>query len=391
MAPADVDLVLWSGDAVNLAGWSTSAAPRSRSRLSIEDGPRGRGLRFDFELAGPGAWVIARRDVAATLPRHYVAALRLHGDAPPNELQVKLVDPEGGNVWWWRRCGFAFPRAASQLVLRRAGLEFAWGPANGGEPSRVGAVEVTVAPGEGGSGTLWIEDLRIEPREAVTGKPTAHRVEASSSIPGHEPAHLIEEKDGVSWRPRPGDVEPWLELDLGRLRDWGGLAVDFAAEAPACRVLGSDDGTHWTPLVDEPGGAGGRRWLRTGEAESRFVRLELSTADGVEITRLAVVPIEIAVAPARWAAAIAAATPRGRFPRHLLGEQAYWAVVGGDGDLRKGLLGEDGALEIDAEEFSLEPFLWTDGRLFTWADVERRTTLLDGCLPIASVDCRRRG
>ena len=61
------------------------------------------------------------------------------------------------------------------------------------------------------------------------------------------------------------------------------------------------------------------------------------------------------------------------------------AIVGPDAGLRKGLLGEDGALETDAEAFSIEPFLWREGRLLSWADVETTPSLADGCLPVPSV------
>src|SRR5581483_8239590 len=89
-AAANGDLVVWSGDAVELEGWSASAAPGSRARLAVEPGPGGRSLRLDFDLAGPGAWAVARRAIAATLPRSWVAALALRGAAPSVELQVKL-------------------------------------------------------------------------------------------------------------------------------------------------------------------------------------------------------------------------------------------------------------------------------------------------------------
>ena len=147
-----------------------------------------------------------------------------------------------------------------------------------------------------------------------------------------------------------------------------------------------DNGRRWLPLVVDVAGSGRRRWLRTGEAESRFVRLELPAGAGGGIARIAFAPIELAVAPARYAAAVARAARRGRYPRHLLGEQAYWAVVGGDGDERKALLGEDGALEVAAECFSVEPFLWSDGRLHGWADAASAASLVDGCLPIPSVE-----
>ena len=380
------NFVLFGGAAVGLEGWSASSAPGSRAGLAVERGAAGAALRFDFELAGEGAWAIARRSFALRLPAHWIVTLRVRADGPAHELQVKLVDPDGANVWWWRRELPAAPEAR-ELVLRRASLEFAWGPASGGEPEQLGAVEIAVAAGPGGRGTLWIEDLRIEPREPASGPPHPRLVAASSSAPGHEPARALDGDARTSWRPDPGDGAPWLELDLGGVREWGGLVVDFEAPggSPASRVLASDEGTRWRLLVEEPGSPGARAWLARGEAESRFARLELAPGFG-GIVRVAFVPIELAVSPARFAAARAQAEPRGRFPRHLLREQAWWAVVGADGDERKGLLGEDGALEIDAEAFTVEPFLWTDARLLTWADVETRASLADGHLPIPSVE-----
>ncbi|MGH7789970.1 MAG: discoidin domain-containing protein, partial [Candidatus Binatia bacterium] len=103
------------------------------------------------------------------------------------------------------------------------------------------------------------------------------------------------------------------------------------------------------------------------------------------IVRADVVPLELAVSPSRYIGAAARATPRGRYPRHLLGEQAYWAVVTADGDDRKALLSEDGALEVDAESFTLEPFLWTGDRLLTWADGTSEVALADGHLPVPRV------
>jgi len=381
------DLVLWAGDALGLDGWSANAASGSHGRIALERTTRGAALRFDFELVGAGAWAITRRDVERALPPHYVVKLRLRGGAPRGELQLKLVDPSGANVWWWRRSGFAPERDATLLTFRRASLAFAWGPRSGGDPERLGAIEIAVAAAEG-AGSLSIEELCIEPRELPTEPPRAHGVRASSHAPGCEPLRALDGDDHRAWHPAAGDDSPWLELDLGALCEWGGLVVDFAdpAAAPALRLLASDDGSRWAPLDVDVAGSGRRRWLRTGEAEARFVRLELPAGAGGGITRIAVAPIELAVAPARYAAALARAAPRGRYPRHLLGEQAYWAVVGGDGDERKALLGEDGALEVAAECFSMEPFLWVNGRLHGWADATSAASLADGCLPIPSVE-----
>ncbi len=389
------DLVLWNGESTVLSQWTSTAADGSTVALSAEPGAHGAALRIDFTLVGPTSWVIARRECAAELPAHYAVVLRLRGDAPANQLQFKLVDPGGANVWWWRRPEFAFPHSVETLVLRKASLEFAWGPASGGEPERIGAVEIGLAAGPGGSGTVGIEELRIEPRDPAVALPRASAVSASSCIRGHEPERVLDDDEETHWKPDAADVHPWIQLDLGRSCEWGGLVVDHAgtadALAPNARLLASDDGEQWTLLLDAPGAAGLRQWLRTSEGEGRFARIEFSSGDALAVVRVRVVPLKLAVSPARYIAAAARKERRGLFPRHLLNEQAYWAVVGADGDEHKGLLSEDGAVEVDAESFSIEPFLWTDGCLVTWADVERRVALADGYLPIPSVEWEMEG
>ncbi len=384
--PLPADIVLWSLDAENADGWSAHAATGSQASVTRVAAEAGSALRFDFTLAGHGAFAIARCEAHVTLPAHPVVVLRLRGDASPAELQIKLVDAEGANVWWWRRPRYRPLPEGERLLLRRASLRFAWGPRSGGDPAALGAVEVAVASDDGAAGTLWIEDLRIEAREAPAGPLHAHSVRASSAAPGHPAQAVLAADAPPDWRPAPGDALPWLELDLGARCEWGGLLVVLAeaSEAPRCRVLSSEDGTRWSPLLEEQL-ASARSWLRTGEAESRFVRVELPGGLRGGISHIAIVPIELAVSPARFAAAAARAAPRGRLPRHLLGEHGYWALVAAESDERKGLLGADGALEIEAEGFTLEPFLRDGTRLLTWADVESSASLEAGALPIPSV------
>src|SRR5919197_1139684 len=75
--------------------------------------------------------------------------------------------------------------------------------------------------------------------------------------------------------------------------------------------------------------------------------------------------------------AIAREAPRGYFPRGFSGEQSYWTVVGIDGGIDKGLLSEDGALEVGKAGFSIEPFVLTGWERLTWADVRARHALLE--------------
>src|SRR5207237_7122651 len=75
---------------------------------------------------------------------------------------------------------------------------------------------------------------------------------------------------------------------------------------------------------------------------------------------------------------------RGRYPRGLIGELAYWTIFGVDRDEgAKPLLSEDGAIETPAG-FTLEPFVRIDGRLMTWADVSTTQSLEQNSLPLPS-------
>ena len=86
--------------------------------------------------------------------------------------------------------------------------------------------------------------------------------------------------------------------------------------------------------------------------------------------------------------AVCGPLPRCRYPRGFSGEQPYWTILGLDGGLQQGLLGEDGAVEVARGGFSVEPFVIAGGRLVSWADVTPRQSLQDGYLPIPSVDWR---
>src|SRR5205085_5533648 len=86
-----------------------------------------------------------------------------------------------------------------------------------------------------------------------------------------------------------------------------------------------------------------------------------------------------------FVAALAKEAPRGTYPRAFTGEQTWWAVVGVDGGHAKALLGEDGALETGKGGYSIEPFLFSNGRLLTWADVKTEAALPDPRAPISSV------
>ncbi|MCB0266224.1 MAG: coagulation factor 5/8 type domain-containing protein, partial [Calditrichaeota bacterium] len=78
--------------------------------------------------------------------------------------------------------------------------------------------------------------------------------------------------------------------------------------------------------------------------------------------------------------------PRGFFPRYFYGEQPYWTVVGVNNDTKEALVGEDGRVEIDKTEFTIEPFVSLGGQLVNWNDVQISQLLADNYLPVPVVN-----
>lgn len=82
---------------------------------------------------------------------------------------------------------------------------------------------------------------------------------------------------------------------------------------------------------------------------------------------------------------IARQAPRGSYPKYFSGEQSYFTVIGGDGGEHEGLLNEEGALEVDKGAFSIEPFLYSQGKLATWNEAAPVQELERDYLPVPSV------
>ena len=203
---------------------------------------------------------------------------------------------------------------------------------------------------------------------------------------------VVDDDPASSWRAPviPGGQR--LVLDLGSVREFGGLVLDWLPGAQAARygIQLSADGIAWHGVREVRDGDGGRDWIPLPESEARYLALDMHAGPGREfaLAAAAVQPLGFSGHPNDFVKAVAGDQPRGRWPRGFSGEQPYWSIVGLDGGLQQGLVGEDGAVEVARGGFSIEPFVIVDGRLVTWADVTPRQSLQDGYLPIPSVDWR---
>jgi hypothetical protein len=374
------------------SAWSAVASGRAELGLSSEKGPHGFALRLDFDFKGGGGFVVARRPFARRMPESWALGLRIRGEAPANKLELKFVDPSNRNVWWWHRDAFEFPAEWQALRIRSSEVAFAWGPAGGGALRELAALEIAIAAPPGGRGTVWLEDLRLE--DLSLREPPA--ASASSETAGHEPGRALDGSPLTSWRSAPDSGPQWYALDFRTEHEYGGLTIDWApgGEPRAFDVQAGQDGEAWRTLFSARQAEGPRHYVYLpGGGRSRRLRLllhESSGGAGLGISSLSVEPFEFSRSLHDFFHAVASRERRGLHPRWLHREQSYWSPVGVEGASAAAILNEEGMLEPDRASFSLEPFLFVEGELVTWADAELAPSLAQACLPIPSVEWRWR-
>ncbi len=365
-------------DSAIIAEWQPTVSGNAELVLSTVMAGHAPALQMDFDFKGGGGFVVARRAFSRAMPQEYAVHFRLRGRGAVNDLELKLIDPTGQNVWRYVYKDLRLPARWKRMTVESRKIDFAWGPSSGSGISNLGAIEFAIVAGEGGQGTMWIAELQIEDLSAAD----APRVSASSELPAFEAAGALL---GAGWKPRPDDLRPWLALDSIRPRLVGGLIIDWLEHAPASgfRVRGSNSGRRWKMLHAATRAGGRRSYVFLPGLKTRFLRLELGEPSAGASVRLQSFEFSRSI-DAFWHH-IAQREARGWHPRWLHREQSVWTPIGTSNGTHCALINDDGMVEVDQGSFSIEPMLWIEGRLFTWTDVTSRQELLEDWMPVPSV------
>src|SRR4029077_16670002 len=195
--------------------------------IASEPGRTGNAMRIAFELNTGGGYVIVRKKFSVTLPENYAFTFQLRGEGRPNNLEFKLIDGRGRNVWWRNQRDFVLPRDWQRMTIRKSRLAFAWGSSPTTELRQVGAIEFAISAGEGGGGSVWIDDLGLEEREPPGRNEAAPVADASTWVTDYEPGRVLDQDATTIWRSEPLPREQWLQIDFHKLHECGGLVIDW--------------------------------------------------------------------------------------------------------------------------------------------------------------------
>jgi hypothetical protein len=369
--------------------WQVFASGQAKGMLSSIAAPDGKpGVRLDYDFHGGGGFVVMRRVIALRLPDTFEIGFLLRGEGPPNHFEFKVASPGGANVWRHLRQDYHLPREWTDFRFHEREFPFAWGPAGGGAPSEVEAVEIVIAAGPGGKGSVELSDASLADQTLRA----PHAVLASSHLTDQPPQAALDPSPSV-WRAAADDPNPWWSVDFGRSLRFGGLVIHWPEELPprACAVEVSHDGKNWTLLQRMIRSLGDRSHISAHGAEARHLRVAFANAACAAIRRIEPRPDAFSSTPNEFMHAVAADYPRGWHPRYWHREQSYWTPVGSPEGKRRALINEQGMVEVDEGGFSLEPFILTKSGIVSWADVETSCAMAKHGAPVPSVAWKTTG
>ena len=374
----------------DVASWQVFASGQAEGRLSQIPGQDGMpGLRLDYDFHDGGGFVVIRRVSRISLPQTFEIGFQVRGEGLSNNLEFKVADPGGANVWRYSRPDFALPETWCDCRFHERELPFAWGPAGGGAPSEVEAIEFVIAAGPGGKGVLELSAPYFEdqtPRQA-------RAFDASSHLPGFAPESVYGALSSSGWRAATDDSSPWWSVDFGRAVRFGGLVIDWPEPLPprAYVVEISSDGKSWTAIYHAESALGTRGYIPAPGAESRHLRISFANSGCAALSAVSLRPDAFSSTPNEFIHSVAAEFPRGWFPRYWHREQSYWTPVGSPEGRRRALINEEGMVESDEAGFSFEPFILTNNGIVSWADVTSTLALPKGGAPMPSIIWKARG
>lgn len=390
-AQADSPRVL--DDLQDIAAWKAVASDSVSASLRQVNGTGGKALCLDYDFNGVSGYAVARRTLPRTYPANYEYAFQLRGSGPSNNLEFKLGDASGDNVWWVHKPDYKLPSQWTRFKLKKRQIEFAWGPTSDKVLRKSQTFELTISAGKGGGkGEACIDQLSFRELPVYDTPPPRPVASATTRVPGSMPANAVDDDPATAWRAPPGRQA--LTLDLGRDREFGGVTLHWrpGQQASHYRIALSDDGDLWRDVRAVVAGNGGDDPIALPESQARYLQLTLEDGPGAEyaLAGMTIEGLDFAATPNDFLKAIAGRAPKGYFPRGFIGEQPYWTIVGVDGGHEQGLIGEDGAIEVAKGGFSIEPFVVADGTLIDWQDARATQSLQDGYLPIPSVQWHHR-
>ena len=372
--------------------WQTVAS--EGVALSIEHVPSDDGtmLRIEYSFESGAGFGIVRRPFVQSLGDNYRFRYRIRGSGPANDLEFKLVDDSGDNVWWVNRRAFVPTEDWTQHTNRRRHFEFAWGPSEGAPIEHTGWIEFAVASHDGGSGVLLIDRLEYEPlppEVPYVGTPTV-----TDRLADAAPARTMGDDGTVDFMPTVRDGRAQFDISFGTERTLSAIVLEWdnaAAGSSFSYAVAPVGSQAQQPIGAVAASHGGTDLVWLGENDISGLRFDV-VGSASEVPALRSVEfLEPGDVPSQndLLRRMARQYPAHAMPSSFHDIQTAWTVSGVPEHAREAIISEHGRVEFDKGGASIEPFMiYSDSDTVGWDGALHEQSLVDGALPIPSVTRR---
>ncbi len=372
-----------------LDGWKTFASDGVETQKASDAGVSGKAIRIDVEYKTGAGYGGVIKSFPISLPGNYQFSFYVRAEMSINNFEIKFSDTTGNIVWWTNKRNFTFPTKWKKITIKKRHIEFAWGPSSA-PLTQLGHIEFTITAGTGGKGSVYIDHLTFEKLDDEdTTFPPLEATASSSASKRTSASNAIDNSVTTLWQSKGSAQPQWLTIDCGRRREFGGLIIDWGKEkyAASYNILLSLDNKKYDTAYSVSKNRGVKNYIYLPESEARYIKVVMNESNrkGFTVRNIEIASLDFSSNMNNFYQRIAHDAPRGLYPKYFTPQASYWTIFGASGDTKEGMINEDGMFEVDKGSFSIEPFVFADGKLMTWNDVSCSQQLERNYLPIPSV------
>ncbi len=358
----------------NKNGWAFIRSDGVNLNLSTEKGLTGNAIRFDYDFTKGTGYGGIQKLFPIDLPDNYEFTFYVKAESPSNNFEIKFIDSTGNNVWWISNRNYDFPSEWKKIRIKKRHINFAWGPTADQNLKRIDRIEFTIASFVGGKGTIWLDDLKFEALPPEAQSYPIPSVTASSSVKNHSPNLIIDHSGDTFWQSK-GIKDQYVVIDFRTRREFGGLQINWLKDhfAGSFDVLLSEDGKNWEKAYSVGSNRSDISFIRLPEAEAAYVKIDLKYCNsdkGFGICEVNFLDIKNSLTLNDFLIYAAKNSPAGNYPRYFSEQASYWTITGVNNDVKEALINEDGMVEVDKAQFSVEPMIKMGDSLFNWSNVK---------------------
>lgn len=370
--------------------WTIFKSDGVDAEVSLTQGISGNAIVFDYDFTKGSGYGGIQKLISLDLPENYQFSFYLKAESPNNNFEVKFLDASGENVWWVNNRNYEFPTEWKKIIIKKRHINFAWGPTNDQSLNRIDRIEFTIASFTGGKGKIIIDSLTFENLPPINLNPSSPILTSSGEYSSDYSINNIADGNlNTRWMSKISTAEEII-IDFQQYRELGGFVIDWDKEMypKTFQVFLSNDRKNWEKVYSSKNNKGGRSYIRLTDAEARYAKLSMSESNknSFAISELKTLNPENSENINHFFINIAKDYPRGYFPRYFYEEKTYWNIIGVNSDVKEALINEDGMVEIEKAQFSIEPVIQIEDKFFNWNGAQITQTLVENYLPIPKVE-----